>query len=113
MMKSRSFLQSCARKKYIFVLLLAVLLLVGGCDYPLTFKDDAGVRITLLRKPVRVVSLVPSVTEIIYSLGAGPVLVGTTHHSRAAAARCSPTALPIGIAASLSVCWRGSTRAAL
>jgi ABC-type Fe3+-hydroxamate transport system substrate-binding protein/adenosylcobinamide amidohydrolase len=82
MMKSRSFLQSYARKKYIFVLLLAVLLLVGGCDYPLTFKDDAGVRITLLRKPVRVVSLVPSVTEIISSLGAGSVLVGVTHYSR-------------------------------
>lgn len=80
-------LQTPTLKKYFLVLfLILTMLLISGCDYPLMFKDDAGIRITLLRRPVRIVSLVPSVTEIISALGAGPALVGVTHHSRPAAA---------------------------
>ncbi len=69
-------------KKYLYILVLILTLLISACNYPLSFNDDAGRRITLLKKPVRIVSLVPSVTEIIDALGAGQLLVGVTYYSR-------------------------------
>jgi ABC-type Fe3+-hydroxamate transport system substrate-binding protein/adenosylcobinamide amidohydrolase len=79
-------------KKYILVTIFALcLLLLGGCNYPLSFHDDAGVRITLRKRPLRIVSLVPSVTEIIAALDADKTLVGITYHSTRPArlARCT------------------------
>ncbi len=79
-------------KKYILVITFSFfLLLLGGCNYPLSFHDDAGVRITLLKRPLRIVSLVPSVTEIIAALDADRSLVGITYHSTRPArlARCA------------------------
>jgi iron complex transport system substrate-binding protein len=40
--------------------------------------DDAGVRLTLAAPPARVVSLIPATTELVFALGAGPLLVGRT-----------------------------------
>lgn len=76
---------------------LAGLLLLWGtsaCGGPseagaLRLVDDAGDTVALARPAVRVVSLIPAATELLYAIGAGPVLVGRTdwcdHPSEAAA----------------------------
>jgi iron complex transport system substrate-binding protein len=43
-----------------------------------TVNDDLGRRVVLPRSPQRIVSLAPSVTEILYAVGAGRKLVGDT-----------------------------------
>ncbi len=68
-------------------ILISVLLLfvnpflLQGADYPITFNDSTEAQITLSKKPQRVVSLVPSVSEILIRLGVEDVVVGSTHHS--------------------------------
>lgn len=46
--------------------------------YPLALTDDAGRSVTLPKKPVRIVSLAPSNTEIVCALGACGDIVGVT-----------------------------------
>lgn len=48
---------------------------------PIDFTDDMGHHITIRQQPSRVVSLVPSVTEIIFRIGAGDAVAGITHHN--------------------------------
>ncbi len=43
-----------------------------------SFVDDLGRRLYLARPPARVISLAPSVTEILFALGAGEQVVGVT-----------------------------------
>ena len=50
-------------------------------EFPVSFIDDGGQTILLNKTPDRVVSLVPSVTEMLLRLGAGDAVVGITHHS--------------------------------
>jgi iron complex transport system substrate-binding protein len=45
---------------------------------PRTFVDDAGRKIFLADPPTRIVSLAPSVTEILFAIGAGEQVVGVT-----------------------------------
>ncbi|MGQ9684517.1 MAG: ABC transporter substrate-binding protein [Anaerolineae bacterium] len=45
---------------------------------PVTFVDDSQAEIVLPAPPQRIVSLVPSITEILYALGAGDNVVGNT-----------------------------------
>ena len=44
----------------------------------LTLKDDLGREVKLAAKPVRIVSLAPSITEVLFAVGAGPQVVGLT-----------------------------------
>lgn len=63
---------------------LALFLLVGGAtaaDYPVSFRDSGNHEITVKQRPQRVVSLVPSVTDAVFALGAQDALVGITYHS--------------------------------
>ncbi len=57
----------------------------GGVDYaastlssgfPVTIVDDTGYRLVIKKAPARIVSLAPSNTEILFSLGLGDRLVG-------------------------------------
>ena len=48
-----------------------------------TIVDDSGSAVVLDKVPQKVVSLVPSATEIIFALGAGDTVDGITHHSSA------------------------------
>ncbi len=49
--------------------------------YPVTLVDALGRVVTIPRPPRRVVSLAPSITEIIFSLGRGGLLVGVDSSS--------------------------------
>lgn len=47
-------------------------------SFPVTIKDATGNDITIDKKPERIVSLIPSNTEITYAVGAGDKVVGVT-----------------------------------
>ncbi|UVI32596.1 ABC transporter substrate-binding protein [Paenibacillus spongiae] len=49
--------------------------------YPLTVKDATNVEITFNAAPQKVVTLVPSETEIMYAIGAGDQVVGVDDYS--------------------------------
>jgi iron complex transport system substrate-binding protein len=61
-------------------LVLGVLLLAAGPAWPLTIADMHGRRVSLTALPQRIVSLVPSVTELLFALGAEDKLVGVTDY---------------------------------
>ena len=66
------------------IVLLALLfspLAVVAKNYPIAFVDSVGSEIVVSQQPIRVVSLVPSITEILLSIGAGQSVVGITHQS--------------------------------
>ncbi|ALM74581.1 ABC transporter substrate-binding protein [Thermococcus barophilus] len=46
--------------------------------YPLTIVDDTGKKVTIEKEPQRIVSLAPSITEMLFFIGAGDKLVGVT-----------------------------------
>jgi len=48
--------------------------------YPLVQKDDLGREVKIAAKPVRIVSLAPSITEVLFAVGAGPQVVGVTSY---------------------------------
>ncbi|WP_028777860.1 ABC transporter substrate-binding protein [Shimazuella kribbensis] len=50
----------------------------GDVKYPLTIKDQAGNTVTIPKIPERIISLVPSNTEILFAIGAGQKVVGVT-----------------------------------
>lgn len=52
-----------------------------GVAFPLTFQDTRGHSITVAAPPQRVVTIGPSLTEIIFALGAGARLVGVDEFS--------------------------------
>ncbi len=47
-------------------------------EFPVTVIDDQKQNIEILKKPVRIVSLLPSHTEILYAIGAGEQMAGCT-----------------------------------
>jgi len=60
----------------LFLMLLAAPLSAAA------ITDDAGQKLDFPTPPTKVVSLLPSATEIICALGAGEALAGVTHHDR-------------------------------
>jgi iron complex transport system substrate-binding protein len=46
--------------------------------FPITLADDDGVEVTVDREPRRIVTFAPSITEIVFALGAGDRLVGVS-----------------------------------
>ncbi len=62
---------------FVFFFLFSVSAFAG---LPVSFKDAAGRPISIHHPPQRVVSIVPSVTEILFRIGAGDAVVGVTYH---------------------------------
>jgi ABC-type Fe3+-hydroxamate transport system substrate-binding protein len=55
-------------------------MLRGNVKLPQMFRDVLGRTLTLTEPPRRVVSLVPSITETLFELGAGDAVVGVTDY---------------------------------
>jgi len=51
-----------------------------GGGFPTEVRDDAGRRLRLEEPPATIVSLVPSLTELLFALGAGDAVVGVTRY---------------------------------
>jgi iron complex transport system substrate-binding protein len=52
----------------------------SATKYPYTAKDSKGKEVVIEKEPKRIISVAPSVTEIIYALGKGEELVGRTDY---------------------------------
>ncbi|HLG56543.1 MAG TPA: helical backbone metal receptor [Vicinamibacterales bacterium] len=72
---SRPFLFACA------VVLCFALPVCAAAAPVRAATDGAGRRVELPDRPVRVVALTPSLTEMAYSIGAGDAIVGVTDHT--------------------------------
>lgn len=71
--------------KRIKIALLVSLLVIFAtvavqADYPVKIMDDMGYLTELDEKPMRIVSLAPNTTEILFALGAGERVVGRTDY---------------------------------
>lgn len=64
---------------FFFVLLLIFVGRQGDC-FPVTAKDDRGKEVEFKEQPRRIVSLVPTQTELLFSLGLGKRVVGVTNY---------------------------------
>ena len=53
----------------------------GSTYYPVTVRDASGRNVTLYTSPSRIVSLAPSDTQVLVSLGLGKELVGVDYYS--------------------------------
>ncbi len=53
----------------------------GQTQYPLEVTDGLGNTVTLEAEPEKIVSLAPNVTEILYALGLGDKIIGTSEFS--------------------------------
>ena len=75
------------KKSFFFItLMISHLLIILWCtslalSYPVQFIDADGNNICIEKRPSQVVSLVPSVTEIIFRIGAGDSVGAITYHS--------------------------------
>lgn len=70
----------------IIILLVGVLIAFSGQgiqaeDFPVTIEDDLGEKIELNEKPEKIISLAPSMTEMLYSLGLGDRVVGVSSYA--------------------------------
>jgi len=78
---------------WLLTLLLVVTMGLAGCsqapqphadhngkqgDFPVTLKDASGQSVTIKREPQRIVSLIPSTTEIAFALGLDKKIVGVS-----------------------------------
>jgi len=62
------------------VLFITLWLNYPALSYPVEFTDSRGQDLSIHKKPIRVVSLVPSITEIIFKIGAGDSIKAVTYH---------------------------------
>ncbi|WP_246627774.1 ABC transporter substrate-binding protein [Paenibacillus oenotherae] len=53
----------------------------AGTVYPLKLTDATGTEVTFEQAPARIVTLVPSETELVYAIGGGEAIVGVDDYS--------------------------------
>jgi len=78
----KSFLYFCS-KTLTGVCVLSFFLFTNAMpvfSYPVSFQDADNRSVTIRKKPERLVSLVPAVTELIFAIGAGDSVQGVTYH---------------------------------
>ena len=63
-----------------FISLIIFLICETAFAYPVTFRDTTGRKISIPKRPSRVVCLVPSVTEMVFRIGGGDAVKGVTYH---------------------------------
>jgi len=61
-----------------FFLLILLFLLIGSNSYGATFMDEVGRKLELKGPPQRIISVAPSVTEILFAIGLGEKVVGVS-----------------------------------
>ncbi len=61
-----------------FFLLILLFLFIGSNSYGANFTDEVGRKVELLAPPQRLVSVAPSVTEVLFALGLGERVVGVS-----------------------------------
>lgn len=87
LLTQKDFSKDTVRKASMGILGWAVIILAGltappsSFSYPVSVIDSAGQPVCVDSRPGRVVSLVPSATEMIFQIGAGDCVLGITHHS--------------------------------
>lgn len=74
-------------KKRFYIVLLSPIIFLSALlstapafSYPVEFIDSQGNKITINDRPSQVVSLVPSITEIIFKIGVGDAVKAITYH---------------------------------
>jgi iron complex transport system substrate-binding protein len=72
---------STRRKLYPIVIMLTLALIVAKSGESRLARDQAGRTVSVPDNPLRVVSLAPSITEIVFALGEGDRLKGVTQYS--------------------------------
>lgn len=94
--------------KKLAILAAVVCMLLMSCaafaSYPMRVRDDRGKLVTIKSKPMRIVSIAPSNTEVLYALGLGDRIVGVTKYcDYPAAARRKPKVGDMTISAEMVV----------
>ncbi|MFW6266511.1 MAG: ABC transporter substrate-binding protein [Halanaerobiales bacterium] len=71
----------------ILVIVLAVMMVVGignlstEASFPVEVEDDLGQNITLEEKPEKIITMAPSMTEMVFAIGLGDKVVGVTDYA--------------------------------
>jgi iron complex transport system substrate-binding protein len=64
----------------IIIFFIVLLSAIPVFSHPIAFTDVQGKHISITKSPLRVVSLVPGITEIIFRIGAGDAVKAVTHY---------------------------------
>ena len=67
-------------KKILLILMFTLWSASAVFSYPVHFKDAQGSQLRIEKRPERVVSVVPGITEIIFRIGAADAVRAVTHH---------------------------------
>jgi ABC-type Fe3+-hydroxamate transport system substrate-binding protein/adenosylcobinamide amidohydrolase len=80
-MKNYNRVPSTAKHRLFHILFGVLLLIILPANaFSFQFVDDGGKTIEIIKPPTRVVSLVPSITEILHKIGAGTRVKAITYH---------------------------------
>ncbi len=86
--------EASVKNRGLIILLSICALLIAGsawASYPMRVRDARGKAITIKSKPMRIVSIAPGNTEILFALGLGGRVVGVTRYCDYPAAAKSKT----------------------